>query len=121
MDFKNFYKLPLKLDFDGDLVFTKDDVRAFDFNIKYPEYRDIKNQQFIIDIINNKNENKNKIPLVYSQGTIYVRGKEKDNTILKEFIIIRGFGHLTGTLKLTDNKAKVIQDNFAKFIIKQLS
>lgn len=121
MNFKKYFKLPLRLDFDGDLVFTDDDLRAFDFNIKYPEYRDIKKQQLIVGIINGDNKMSVIGSMVYSQGTIYVRGKEKDNTILKEFIIIRGFGHLTSTLKLTDNQAKSIQDDFAKFIIKQLS
>lgn len=125
MNFKKYFKLPLRLDFDGDLVFTDDDLRAFDFTTKKDykkfDFSDKNSQQLIVGIINGDVKMSSTGSMVYSQGTIYIRDKEKDNNILREFIIIRGYGHLTGTLKLNENKAKSIQDDFAKFIIKQLS
>lgn len=74
-----------------------------------------KDQEIIVAQLNGEKVEK---PLKYENLThadsyIYIDGKE--------FISIRGWGHLCGYLKLSEKDAAIIQDAFADYIIKTLS
>jgi len=92
---------------------------AFDFPQKWLyencDEVSIEDQDKIIDILNGKDNSKSDLELTYKDATIYQNGKE--------FIIIRGWGHLTGCggLNLNEDEAVIIQDDFANYIIEKLT
>ena len=105
-------------------VFTKDSNSAFDFAMKllFPLAVNINDdtKDLVVAKLNGTNTIQFTIPgLEYdpTSGLIYQDGLE--------FILIRGWGYLTGSSSyacgLEPEKAKEIQDNFAKFIIEKLS
>jgi hypothetical protein len=119
MHFKKPFKLPLENSGYGK-VFTKDYHMAFDFPSKflYPEafFINKDDQQKVVDLINGKYKDSSDKSFTYDkeQGVILCEGKE--------FIIIRGWGYLTGGggLSLEAEKASKIQDDFAEFIISRI-
>jgi hypothetical protein len=120
--FKDYFKFPLI--YDCGLVFTSDYGRAFDFplNYLYPDAIHLteESQIKIVELLNDptiKFEPKNHLNL---------RFDENDATIFhndKEFIIIRGWGHLTGSssLNLDYDTAAKIQNDFANYIVETLN
>lgn len=92
---------------------------AFDFAYKwlYPDCAEISEdkQDLVVDILNGKNDTKLDLSLTYSNGIIYAQERE--------FIIIRGWGYLTGCggLNLDQTEAAIIQDQFAIYIINKLT
>ena len=89
------------------------------------------NGQFVFEfILENDAINKNIIDCI--NGTDKFKGRQSDfvyqNGIIKikngiSFIMIRGWGYLTGTggLNLSHEEASNIQDTFAEFIISRLN
>lgn len=129
-DFKEIYKLPLKYVEDCPfMVLTADGQRAFDFEWPgWPTYE--KNEHIdgksIHDIIAKLNGNSNVIienyyNFTYKDGEIWAfstKAKKK-----KHIMLIRGWGHLTGTggLHLKDEDAAKIQDAFGQYIVETLN
>lgn len=122
MDFKEAYKLPLKMQ--HGMVFTANGQRAFDFTYAWRRedgyFVNEATQEAIIDLINGrKGRFSEDLKLSYKDSYIYtsITGEPK------EFISIRGWGMLTGTggLRLPDEEAVKIQDDFAMYIIDALS
>lgn len=121
MNFKDYYKFPLSIwsEYCDIKVFTEDDTMAFDFAFSIGDMEPTHNlrpeqKEKIVRIINGSDEKSNSQPnFSYKNGTIYI-----DNIA---FIVIRGWGHLTGSLNLDTKKAREIQDEFADYIIKKLS
>jgi hypothetical protein len=118
MDFKEAYKFPLS--YDGGFVFTADYNRAFDFANGYiydnPVNVSTVEQKRIVAKINGADiDVKYDLSYDYKSGTLIHDGKD--------IIVIRGWGHLTGTggLRLSEEQAEKIQDDFAEFIIKRLA
>jgi hypothetical protein len=109
--------LPLEL-YGAGKVFANGHM-AFDFALKwlYPDCVEISEdkQQLIVDILNGKTESDLNLSLSYSNGIIYAQERE--------FIIIRGWGHLTGGggLGLSQEVAALIQDQFALYIINKIT
>lgn len=129
MNFKQFYEFPLKLDIFGEVVFTNDDERAFDFfdnnddGQTYLLSEDLQNA--LVACLNSEDihfliENAS---YIYKDSTIFIVINKTPFQKPLHFINIRGWGHLTGTggLGFSDKKATKIQDEFAQFIIDKLS
>src|SRR5690606_12220059 len=82
------------------------------------QFRNDRTQSKIIQILNGEVEEYNRHPLKHEQGMIYIFNKDK----WEEFILIRGWGNLTGVggYNLPPEKAVKIQDTLAEFIIEKL-
>lgn len=122
MDFKKAFQFPLKNE--HGLVFTADNNRAFDFaqTWLYPNglHSGPDNRKEIIECLNgNGKKIQTDLKLSYADSIIYsdMNGKNQ------EFIIMRGWGMLTGTggLNLVEEVACKIQDDFAGYIISCLT
>ena len=106
-------------------TFSSNGNMAFDFaNIHFsPDNRPIvlteEQEEKVVNIINGtiKAENAHKLSVV--SGTIYLNM----DGIERPFIVIRGWGYLTSPQwgHLTNEEAALIQDEFANYIIKQLT
>lgn len=115
MDWKKVYKLPFRCD-DYNYVWADNGTMTLTFDIDYCEEdkRDV-----ILKVVNKLNGDssvkfKKKFELIDDIEFYY------DN----EFVFtIRGWGHLTspGGLKLSEDKAANIQDDFAKWILNTLN
>lgn len=119
-EFKQYYKLPLKMwEFMDIKVFTDDDKMAFDWLINIP--RDIK--QKLIDRINGVDTEPYKTKKVFYQkdGIVYCRIEDKDQEL--KLFRIRGWGMLTGIggYNLPTDKAAEIQDVFADYCVEMLN
>ena len=115
------FQLPLK-NYHGK-VFTADDHMAFDFAQKfsYPTAFTISedNRNKITAIVNGEQLRiDTNLDLSMSDGTIYVTA----DGVKKEFIIIRGWGHLCGfgALNLDEETAAKIQDEFAAMVFERI-
>jgi hypothetical protein len=117
-DFKEYIKFPLSLHHGK--VFTSNNSMAFDFAFRflYPDGMIISEEQqaIIVDILNG-----NTIKKIQTSGLTL----KNDGIIYfddKVFIIIRGWGNLTGIggFHLSSDEAAKIQDEFAKYIINTL-
>lgn len=92
---------------------------AFDFPEKFLYANSItlsdSDKNHIVDILNGKYDKKIDLELTYKNNNIYAGDHE--------FIIIRGWGHLTGcgALNLPVEEAARIQDDFANYIISKLN
>ena len=119
MTFKEAYKFPLRSDPYGSYVWTADNELAFQFMNKVISDKPVTVpkhvQQQIVDQINGTEEYKLH-DLGYNNKECMITHKGKD------MILIRGWGHLTGSgcLRLSEDEACRIQDEFARFIIDQL-
>lgn len=108
--YKEVYQLPLE-DQHG---WIYDQKRNFVFQFLI-DNEEIENK--ILDVINGKNNLTNpEIFFVHENGII-------KNNKGQEFILIRGWGNLTGkgALNLSDKEAFNIQDTFADFIVERLN
>mgnify|MGYP000477438611 CR=1 FL=1 len=106
--FEHYFKLPLENDeLATFMVFTADYGRAFD--ILMPGKAMQKN---IVRKLNGEYDKKMEETLTYEDGEIYLNGKK--------FLRIRSWGRLTGGLGLKPEKASIIQDEFAEWIIETL-
>lgn len=129
-DFKDVYKLPLKQEEAAPfMVMTVDNQRAFDF--EWPAWETYEKDSHIDgksihDIIAKLNGDDNIIlenyyNFSYNNGEIWAfstKAKKK-----KHIMLIRGWGHLTGTggLHLKDEDAAKIQDDFGQYIVNTLN
>lgn len=123
VNWESVYTLPLFYD-DCGKVFTKEFYMAFDFCSPYrlndeehtvsEEY-----QRKVVACINGGTKPTIPLELTYVDSYIYI----KINGRVKKFISIRGWGNLTspGGWNLTDKHAVQLQDEFATFIINQLT
>lgn len=123
MTFKEAYKFPLQRRYLK--VFTSDFSMAFDFfhgfmksmfperELILPSYEEADN---ILSLINEEKKGKieGNIEYIKKEGFITVDGKA--------LILIRGWGHLTGTggLHLKQEEASKLQDEFAEHIVNKL-
>jgi hypothetical protein len=119
-EFKQYYKLPLKMwEFMEIKVFTDDDKMAFDWLINIP--RDTK--QKLIDRINGVNTESYKTKKTFYQkdGIVYCQIEDKDQEI--KLFRIRGWGMLTGIggYNLPADKAVEIQDAFTNYCVEMLN
>lgn len=119
-EFKQYYKLPLKMwEFMEIKVFTDDNKMAFDWLINIP--RDTK--QKLIDRINGINIEPYKTKKTFYQknGVVYCRIEDKDQEL--KLFRIRGWGMLTGIggYNLPADKAAEIQDAFANYCVEMLN
>lgn len=128
MKWQQAYKLPVKI-WGGAAdvkVFTAEGSMAWDF--MFGMFKDMfdgkeimvispEQKQDIVDLVNETKKGKIEGEVVYNveQGTIEVDGKV--------LLLVRGWGHLTGGggLNLKPEQAKVIQDDFANYIVQKLS
>lgn len=118
---KTFKEIFLPLRNSHGLVFGPSYNRAFDFAIPFlydngffiPEEQ----QNAIVAKINGENSiiTRDITDFKYENSIIYFKDKV--------FIVIRGWGHLTGIggLHLPEQEAAKIQDDFANYIVKQLT
>lgn len=119
-EFKQYYKLPLKMwEFMDIKVFTDDDKMAFDWLVNIP--RDIK--QKLIDRINGVNTESYKTKKTFYQkdGIVYCQIEDKDQEL--KLFRIRGWGMLTGIggYNLSADKAAEIQDAFTNYCVEMLN
>ena len=123
INFKNYFKFPLKMWTDFDLkVFTDDNQMAFDWLINTS--RDSK--QKLVDKINGVNNTPYQVAKKFwhDKGIIYCKLLSGDNAG-KEFKLcrIRGWGHLIGIggYNLDGETAARIQNDFAEYCVKMLN
>jgi hypothetical protein len=122
--FQNAYQMPFSVTIGK--TFDKNNKMAFDFAKawQYPTGHICteETQIAIVDIINGSELIKlQPLNLEYKDGIIYVITPLNTKA---EFIIIRGWGYLTGTgggLGLLEAEALKIQDDLANYIIEQLN
>lgn len=116
-NYKDVWESPLYNDEFGN-VWSTDDIRAFDFDKVNVS---MATQSRMMACLNDEFE-----PACITSGTLEYRdegeifhidpaGKEL------KYIDLRGWGHMTGTLKLTSKRAAELQDQFAAFIIDRLA
>lgn len=106
---KEVYKLPLR-DSSVDWVYDANGVFVFQFLGISKE-----NKERLILAINGDNCLTNK-ELSFSHEKGIIKTNKDQNVIL-----IRGWGHLTSTLKLSEEEAANVQDTFAEFILSNLN
>lgn len=108
-----FYEAPFHLSKYGTWVYDAKYNFIFEYDRSIPRER----REVLTRIINGEIENDQVYDLAYD----HFNGEVKDNG--KTFIIIRGWGNLTGTgaNNFPESKAIEIQDSLAQFIIKTLS
>ena len=124
---QEIYQLPLSCDDnDPSIVWTSNEVRAFDFWDRNQELFPTailtdQWKQVWVDVINDK-----PIEILsfitrfeYDNGQIYVHGTIHGKR--ESFMTLRGWGHLTGTLSLRVNEAKQAQDKFGELLAKKLN
>ncbi len=109
MDFKDYFKFPLKIV--EDLVFTADGKRALDFARNLTNFQ----RRNILQILNGEDQRSTDLELTYKDGEVMHKGEH--------FITIRGWGYLTGIggLNLHNDIAEDIQDEFGKYIVLKLN
>lgn len=125
--FKDYFRLPLSRMYSK--VFTWDSEMAFDFPLKmlYPFSPSLtdEDKDNIVSIINGEKSSK-KLDLegkflkyIPENTTIYLF----DKGIAVPFIIVRGWGSLTGVggHRLDSEKASEIQNSFGEWIVEKLT
>lgn len=127
MNWKDAFKLPLTLPYGEVKVFTSQGNMAFDFMFEFFKNmfdgKEImvvskETRQDILDLINGVKTGSVEGIVTYDedQGTINIDDKP--------LLLIRGWGHLTGTgggLGLDPQLAANLQDDFANHIVQKLS
>ena len=118
-DFKKYFKFPLKRTYSK--VFTADFNMAFDFAFKilFPNAIVFTHEQqdMFVAAFNGNNKLQTSFPNAeykIDNGIIYIDGHE--------FILIRGWGYLTGVggLGLSHLEAKKIQDELGEYLLNVL-
>jgi hypothetical protein len=129
-NFKQVYQFPLKTDEYGHKAYTNDDNMAFDFAEKWLDGNawtvSKEEEAKIVYLLNQEVPEALEKHFEYTfnstVSTIFI-GVGATMPIYKPFIIIRGWGHLTGKgggLGLPANEGKRLQREFAEFIIDRL-
>lgn len=110
-DFRDYYRLPLELDEVVNWVWDSNGSFVFQF-----EFDDKDKQKVLLNVINGKQTLDSEVTFKHESGHI----KSDDG---QKFILIRGWGTLTGTggFNLEVEKAAYVQDTFAEFIVEQLN
>jgi hypothetical protein len=124
VDFKEYYKFPLKMWEDFEIkAFTDDDKMAFDWLIPIP----MNIKQVFLDIINGEcepNFNVKKEFYHKNDGIVWCKFLEGDKEGMEyKMFRIRGWGMLTGTggYNLDPDVAADVQDNFMNYCINRLN
>lgn len=122
MDFKEAFGFPIKHAIVGALGTKHNKVFDFTPSWLYPNCYKITedSEKKVIDILNgNSIPLKMKIDLSYMDGMVYIN----HDGVIKEFILIRGWGHLTGSggLNLKPEVAAKLQDDLGNYIVETLS
>ena len=129
VDFKKGYPFPLKIHNNFSVkVFTSTNSMAFDFPLRmlYPNGYTItdKVKVFILSVLNGEGDisrmgEELKLRYQPDNSTIYVNIEGEE----REFIIVRGWGNLTGAggLNLPEKEAAEIQDAFGNYIVESLT
>lgn len=105
-DWKEIYPLPLT--FDGyTYAWAKDGQMALMFDDGF----DSKDAERIVAVINGNSKHK-LTDISLKDGEFFIQGEYA--------FCVRGWGYLTGRLRLSDDVASAIQDEFAEYILKQL-
>lgn len=113
LTFSQVYKLPLQVDrYCPDYIYTSNEVMALTM---YND--DDEDSYLIVDIINGTIKSEFKHKITYDKNNAIILFDEVPK------IMIRGWGHLTGTgaLNLSEEVAVKIQDDFAEYIIEKLT
>lgn len=113
IDFKEVYKLPLRIDeYCPIYVKTSNNIKAFNLLDTSEKYMNIVKK--VINIINGDDSQHITNNVTYNEGFIFI-----DNSAL---FLVRGWGHLTGAgaMNLDPKIAAKIQDEFCEFIVKKL-
>lgn len=107
--YKDVYRFPLR---NSQIGRVKDADNQFVFQFQFHE---LLLQNNIIAIINGTEKPKSQRKFIHKDGIIEEMGKE--------YILIRGWGNLTGTggHNLPLEEAANVQDTFAEFIVNQLN
>ena len=130
MDWKEIYRFPLiKNEYAPFMVETIDGIRAFDFEWEAWEEYDkdgpIADEHIKDLIIEKLNGNKSIIiEELYNfkyddDGNVFAF--DTKNQKLNHILMIRGWGHLNGTLGLSATESAKIQDDFGKYIVETLN
>lgn len=107
--YKDIYHFPLR---NSEIGWVRDAKNQFVFQFEFDEPL---LQNNIVAIINGKEKPKSQRKFIHKDGIIEEMGKE--------YILIRGWGNLTGTggHNLSEEEAANVQDTFAEFIVEQLN
>lgn len=107
--YKDIYQFPLH---NSEIGWVRDAKSQFVFQFQFHEPL---LQNNIIEIINGIEKPKSQRKFIHKDGIIEEMGKE--------YILIRGWGNLTGTggHNLSPEEAANVQDTFAEFIVNQLN
>lgn len=110
----DIYKLPLHADHYGSYAWTPDGTMALDFEFDVPGWEEIRED--VIAVINGKKESSTK-------GKWYVANAIDFFLDGVYMFCVRGWGHLTGTgaMRLSEESASRIQDEFVKYILSRLN
>ena len=127
--FKDIYKFPLRWDEDFSMkVFGDDGAMAFDFPFgmlkkAYPNMIILPNEakKMIVDVVNGESKGKINYSLTYNPDDTIIYADVEGTQ--REFIIVRGWGNLTGQggHNLKEEKAIELQTAFANHIIKSIT
>lgn len=111
--YKDVYSFPLHLD--KSIGWVRDAKSQFVFQFEDYVDNNISLQNNIVDIINGNSKPLTQHSFIHKDGIISENGNE--------FILIRGWGNLTGIggHNLHPKEAINIQDTFAEFIVEQLN
>lgn len=114
LSFKDLYKFPFHQAKFGTWVYDADSNFIFQF-----EMDNKTTQESVIKILNGELNPTKENKFVHKDGMIYL---EKDGN-LHEFILIRGWGNLTGcgSYNLDGEWAGKIQDSLAEYIVEKLT
>lgn len=114
LSFRDLYQFPFHQAKFGTWVYDSNSNFIFQFQFNNKE-----TQEKAIQILNGEYESKLPNKFVHKDGTIYL---DVDGE-LKDFILIRGWGNLTGggSYNLDGEYAGKIQDTLAEFIVEKLS
>jgi len=106
--YKDIYHFPL-VESDG-WVYDQNRNFVFEFTIDLEKIK-----EHILNVINGMVNFKNN-NLIFKHEDGYIMYKSNLHIIL-----IRGWGNLTGSMNLSDEEARNIQDTFADFIVERLN
>ena len=112
--FEKYFKLPFRSDRFGDYVFDSNGNMVLQF-----ENANQITGFLITEYLNSKTNIATEEAFAYLSYNNVEGIIEKGN--LDPFIVIRGFGYLTGNLKLTDLEASDVQDDLAMWILEKLT
>lgn len=112
--FEKYFPLPFRLDDWGMYVWAGPDCQmVLQFDDEYEDDNHMEFKKKIIAAINGDETIKLMGHITHNHGEISIDGKY--------LMCIRGWGMLTGVLKLSDEEAVTIQDDLANYIVEKLT